>query len=174
KDINEGSRFVDFALRTLAEKVAFEIDGLIDHLPDATTIAKYEDDLLRQNSLVHHGWRVFRWTDRQIAQESERVKDQLALFLERLPGLLSFDDFLPRQTGEIVALRAHQDDALLGLQRMRDEGKTIALLDHATGAGKTVTAVTDARRLGGRTLWLIHTRNLVGQTRKEFQKLWPE
>jgi hypothetical protein len=53
---------------------------------------------------VHLGWRVFRWTDRQIAQEPERVKDQLALFLERLPGMLSFDDFLPRQTGEVVEL----------------------------------------------------------------------
>ncbi len=174
KDIYERSRFVDFALRTVAEKVAFEIDGLIDHLPDATTIAKYEDDLLRQNSLIYHGWRVFRWTDRQIVQEPERVKDQLAVFLERIPGLLSFDDFLPRQTGEIVDLRAHQDDALLSLQRMRDEGKTIALLDHATGVGKTVTAITDARRLGGRTLWLIHKRTLIGQTQREFQKLWPE
>ena len=88
--------------------------------------------------------------------------------------LLSFDDFLPRQTGDVVELRAHQDDALLALQRIRDEGKTIALVDHATGAGKTVTAISDARRLGGRTLWLVHRRNLVAQTHKEFQKLWPE
>ncbi|MGH7173455.1 MAG: DEAD/DEAH box helicase, partial [Gemmataceae bacterium] len=68
----------------------------------------------------------------------------------------------------------HQDDALLALQKMREAGKTIALLDHATGAGKTVTAITDAGRLAGRTLWLVHTRNLVGQTVKEFQRLWPE
>jgi superfamily II DNA or RNA helicase len=174
RDIYDGNRYVDYALRTRDEKVAFEVDGLTWHVPDATSVAKYEDDLLKQNSLVHHGWRVFRWTDRQIAQESERVKEQLALFLERLPGLLSFDDFLPRQAGEVVELRAHQDDALLALQRMREEGKTIALLDHATGAGKTVTAIADARRLGGRTLWLIHTRNLVGQTHKQFQNLWPE
>ncbi len=174
RDVYDGGRFVDFALRAREEKVAFEVDGLIDHLPDATAIPKYEDDLLRQNSLIHQGWRVFRWTDRQIAREPERVKEQLALFLERLPGLLSFDDFLPRQTGDVVELRAHQEDALLALQQMRDDGKTIALLDHATGAGKTITAITDARRLGGRTLWLVHTRNLVDQTWSEFQKLWPE
>jgi superfamily II DNA or RNA helicase len=174
RDIYDGNRFVDYALRTLNERVAFEIDGLTWHVPDATSVAKYEDDLLKQNSLIHHGWRVFRWTDRQIVHEPERVKEQLVLFLERLPELLSFDDFLPRQTGEIVELRAHQDDALQALQRMRDDGKTIALLDHATGAGKTITAITDARRLGGRTLWLTHTRNLVGQTQKEFEKIWPE
>jgi superfamily II DNA or RNA helicase len=174
KDIYEGNRFIDYALRTRDEKIAFEIDGLPWHVPDATSVEKYEDDLLKQNSLIHQGWRVYRWTDRQIAQQPERVKEELALFLERLSDLLSFDEFLPRQTGEVVTLREHQDDALLALHKMREDGKTIALLDHATGAGKTVTAITDAQQLGGRTLWLVHTRNLVGQTLLEFQKLWPE
>ena len=173
-DIYEGSRFVDFALRTRDDRVAFEIDGLPWHVPDAISVSKYEDDLLKQNSLIYSGWRVFRWTDRQIAREPERVKEQLTLFLEKVSGFLSFDDFLPRQLGEIVELREHQDDALLALQRMRDEGKTIALLEHATGAGKTVTAIADARRLGWRTLWVVHRRNLVDQTHREFEKLWPE
>jgi superfamily II DNA or RNA helicase len=165
---------VDLALRGQGEKIAFEIDGLTWHAPDAIPAAKYEDDLLRQNSLIHHGWRVFRWTDRQVAHEPERVKEQLALFLERVSGLLSFDDFLPRQAGEVLELRAHQDDALAALQRLRDAGRTIALLEHATGAGKTVTAIADARRLGGRTLWLVHKRNLVAQAHGQFKKLWPE
>jgi superfamily II DNA or RNA helicase len=173
-DIHNGSRFIDLALRARGEKIAFEIDGLTWHVPDATSVAKYEDDLLKQNSLVHQRWRVFRWTDRQLGQEPEKVKEQLALFLERLPEVLSFDDFLPRQTGDVVELRAHQNDALFALQQMRAEGKTIALLDHATGAGKTVTAITDAGRLGGRTLWLVHRSNLVAQTQREFQTHWPE
>jgi superfamily II DNA or RNA helicase len=165
---------VDLALRARGEKIAFEIDGLPWHVPEIVPAEKYEDDLLRQNSLVHQGWRVYRWTDRQIAHEPERVKEQLALFLERLPGLLSFDDFLPRQSGKVVELREHQESALQALEKMRAEGKTIALLEHATGAGKTVTAITDARRLGGPTLWLVHRRDLVAQTHREFQRLWPE
>jgi len=173
-DIYGSSRFVDLALRARGEKIAFEIDGLPWHVPEVVPAEKYEDDLLRQNSLVHQGWRVFRWTDRQVAHEPERVKEQLALFLERLPGFLSFDDFLPRQAGELLQLREHQEDALQALEQMRAEGKTIALLEHATGAGKTVTAITDARRLGGRTLWLVHRRDLVAQTQREFQRLWPE
>src|SRR5262245_44468118 len=173
-DVYGCSRYVDLALRARGEKIALEIDGLPWHVPDAIPAEKYEDDLLRQNSLVHQGWRVFRWTDRQVAHEPERVKEQLALFLERVSGLLSFDDFLPRQTGEVLQLRAYQDDALLALQRLRDEGRTIALLEHATGAGKTVTAIAHARRLGGRTLWVVHKRNLVAQTHGEFEKLWPE
>src|SRR5262245_20056984 len=64
EDIYGGSRFVDFALRTIEERVAFEIDGLTWHVPDEEAINKYEDDLLRQNSLIYQGWRIFRWTDR--------------------------------------------------------------------------------------------------------------
>ncbi len=173
-DIHGTSRYIDLALRVRGEKIAFEIDGLPWHVPEVIPAQKFEDDLLRQNSLVHQGWRVFRWTDRQVAHEPERVKEQLALFLERLQGFLSFDDFLPRQTGEVLQLREHQDDALLALEQMRAEGKTIALLEHATGSGKTATAITDARRLGGRTLWLVHLRGLVTQTQREFQKFWPE
>jgi superfamily II DNA or RNA helicase len=173
-DIYGACRFVDLALRARGEKIAFEIDGLPWHVPDVVPAEKYEDDLLRQNSLIHQGWRVFRWTDRQVALEADRVKEELALFLERLPGLLSFDDFLPRQMGEVLQLREHQEDALAALERVRAEGKTIALLEHATGAGKTVTAITDAKRLGSRTLWLVHRRDLVTQTYEEFLRLWPE
>jgi superfamily II DNA or RNA helicase len=174
KDFEGGSRSVDLVLRTRGEKIAFEVDGLTWHAPDLVPGAKYEDDLLKQNSLIQQGWRVFRWTDRQILQEPERVIEQLRLFLEQVPWLLPLDDFLPRQAGEVLQLRAHQDDALLALQRLRDEGRTIALLEHATGAGKTVTAIADARRLGGRTLWLVHRRNLVAQAHGQFEKFWPE
>src|SRR5262245_33838138 len=169
-DIYGASRFVDLALRARGEKISFEIDGLPWHIPDVVPAEKYEDDLLRQNSLIHQGWRVYRWTDRQVAHEPERVKEQLTLFLERLAGFLPFDDFLPRQAGEVLELREHQEAALLALERMRTEGKTIALLEHATGAGKTVTAIADARRLGGRTLWLVHRRDLVAQTQGAFQE----
>jgi superfamily II DNA or RNA helicase len=174
EDIDGGSRFVDFALRTAEERVAFEIDGVVWHAPEAIPVEKFEDDLLRQNSLIHQGWRVFRWTDRQISQEPEMVKEQLALFLERIPGLLSFDDFLPKQRGETLELRLHQEEALAALARLREEGKTIALLTHAQGAGKTITAISDSRRLGGRTLFLVHTRDLVSQAHEKFRELWAE
>jgi len=177
EDIHGGNREVDYALRTINEKVAFEIDGLIWHVPnsgDAESIRKYEEDLFRQNSLVHQGWRVFRWTDRQIADEPEQIKEQLALFLERIPGLLEFEDFLPRQRGEIIQLREHQEDALKALHELRINGITIALLAHATGTGKTVTAITDAQRVGGRTLFVVHTKDLVNQAVTKCEELWPD
>jgi superfamily II DNA or RNA helicase len=174
EDIYGTGRSIDYALRAADEKIAFEIDGLTWHLPGAIPVHKFEDDLLRQNSLIHQGWRVFRWTDRELIQEPERVKEQLALFLESMPGLLFFDDFLPKQTGELFELREHQKDALESLEKMRAEDKTISLLTHAQGAGKTVVAIADAKRLGGRTLFLAHRRELVTQAYEKLRELWPE
>ncbi|NLY00965.1 MAG: DEAD/DEAH box helicase family protein [Rhodopirellula sp.] len=176
EDIYGGGRFIDYALRTAEERVAFEIDGLTWHMPGAVSVEKFEDDLLRQNSLVHQGWRIFRWTDRQLQQDPERVKEELALFLERISGFFSFDDFLPQQLGELVdlELRPHQEEALAVLAAMRADHKTIALLTHAQGTGKTIVAIADAKRLGGRTLFLAHTRPLVQQAFQRFGELWPE
>ena len=88
QDIDGTMRYVDFALRTASERFAFEIDGLVWHHPECITIAKFEDDLLRQNSLIHDQWRVYRWTDRQVAEEGERVKEPLARIpLEGAPSL---------------------------------------------------------------------------------------
>jgi superfamily II DNA or RNA helicase len=117
---------------------------------------------------------VFRWTDRQLLTEPERVKEELALFLESIPGLWSFDDFLPKQTGEVFELREHQRDALDSLDLMRANGKSIALLTHAQGAGKTVVAISDAKRLGGRTLFIAHRRELVTQAYDSLRDIWPE
>ncbi len=174
EDIYGTGRSIDYALRAADEKIAFEIDGLTWHLPSAIPVDKFEDDLLRQNSLVHQGWRVFRWTDRELMHEPQRVKDQLALFLESIPSLVSFDDFLPKQSGEVFELRQHQKDALDCLEQMRASGKTIALLTHAQGAGKTIVAVSDAQRLGGRTLFVAHRRELVTQAYDSLRNLWPE
>lgn len=174
EDIYGASRFIDYALNTIDAKIAFEIDGLTWHHPDAIAIDKFEDDLLRQNSLIHLGWKVFRWTDRELFTEPERVKEQLALFLESISDIVSFDEFLPKQRGEAFELRPHQEEALEALALMRAEGKTIGLLTHAQGAGKTIVAISDAKRIGGRTLFLAHRRELVVQAYDELKGLWPE
>ena len=49
-----------------------------------------------------------------------------------------------------------------------------ALLYHATGVGKTVTAATDAKRVGGKTLFLVNSLKLTDQAEKRFYEVWPE
>jgi hypothetical protein len=46
-DIDGKSRFVDLALRSRGEKIAFEVDGLPWHVPEVVPAANYEDDRLR-------------------------------------------------------------------------------------------------------------------------------
>jgi len=179
RDFMGNARFIDYALRTTDCQVAFEVDGP-DHYDArlqktfSAFLGRFEDDLLRQNSLVRDGWRVFRWTDSQLLKNPETVKEQLALFLESISGLLEFEDFLPKQRADVLQLRSHQQDAREWLDGIRAEGKSIALLDHATGTGKTIVAIADAQAFGGRTLYLAHRKNLVTQTRRAFRKFWPE
>lgn len=62
--------------------------------------------------------------------------------------------------------------ALKSLEEIRERHESIALLYHATGTGKTVTAVSDAKRFGKRTLFLAHTIELVNQAYDTFKNLW--
>ena len=66
----------------------------------------------------------------------------------------AFEADLPVQMGQTIELRSYQQEATENLQKMRENGKTIALLYHATGAGKTITAATDAKAVvGARCFW---------------------
>jgi len=173
-DIYGDRRFIDFALENENEKIAIEIDGETYHNPKNISENKYYDDLLKQNSMIYNEWRVYRWAYRQLKNNREKVKDELVIFLGSMPEFRTFDEFLPKQKGHVFALKAHQKEAIESLEQMRKNNESIALLYHATGTGKTVTAVSDAKALGERTLFLAHTKELVYQAKNTFQKLWSE
>ena len=62
------------------------------------------------------------------------------------PMFKAFEADLPVQMGQTIELRDYQQEAIDNLQKMREDDKTIALLYHATGVRKTITAATDARQ----------------------------
>ena len=173
-DIYGNHRTIDFAVMTEDGKVAFEIDGETWHNPGKVSQDKYTDDLLKQNSMVFQGWRVFRWTDTQLAKTPDRVKDELITFLGYSPVLTYFDGDTPAQQGSVFELREHQEEALASLIKMREEGKTIALVQGATGSGKSAIGVLDAKQVGKRVLFLAHTKELVEQGAVNFERLWPD
>ncbi len=177
-DIYQNSRYADFVLENGPRRVAIEIDDEASHNKSVVSTNKFYDDLLKQNSMVHLGWDVFRWAVRQMQLQPEAVKDELRIFLGSHPQFREIEDYLPQQKGKALdggnlSLKKHQAEALRSLQEMRDNSETIALLYHATGTGKTVTAVMDAKSCGGRTLFLAHTQELVNQATETFRKLWP-
>ncbi|QGT99770.1 DNA/RNA helicase [Candidatus Syntrophocurvum alkaliphilum] len=174
KDIYGNQRYIDFALENEDMRIAIEIDGETYHNPKLVSENKYYDDLLKQNSLVHNEWKVFRWAYRQLMKQPEKVKDELLTFLGENPFFKAFEDYLPLQQGKVIELREYQEEAIENLQNMRAKGESIALLYHATGIGKTVTAATDAKSVGGRTLFLVNALKLADQAEDTFANIWPE
>ena len=177
-DIYQISRYADFVLEDGPRRIAIEIDDEASHNKQLVSSGKFYDDLLKQNSMVHLGWDVFRWAVRQMQQQPEAVKDELRVFLGSHPQFKEIEDYLPQQRGKALdganlELKEHQKAALKSLEQMRSNSETIALLYHATGTGKTVTAVMDAKRCGGRVLFLAHTQELVDQATNTFRNLWP-
>ena len=176
-DIYQNSRYADFVLENGSHRVAIEIDDEASHNKQLVSSGKFYDDLLRQNSMVYLGWDVYRWAVRQMQTQPDAVKDELQLFLGSHPQFKEIEDYLPAQKakaldGANLELKEHQKAALKALEQMRDNSETIALLYHATGTGKTTTAVLDAKRCGGRVLFIAHTQELVDQATKRFRELW--
>lgn len=173
-DIYGRHRYIDFALESPESKIAIEIDGETYHNPSKVSENKYADDLLKQNSLVYDNWKVYRWIYSQLEKQPEKVKDELITFLGSSPMFKVFEADLPVQMGQTIELRDYQQEAIDNLKRMREDGKTIALLYHATGVGKTITVATDAKAVGGRTLFLVNALKLASQAKDTFAKVWPE
>lgn len=178
-DIYQNSRYADFVLENDPRRIAIEIDDEASHNRQIVSSGKFYDDLLKQNSMVHLGWNVYRWAVRQMQMQPDVVKDELRIFLGNHPQFKAIEDYLPQQRGKAqdgakLELKNHQKEALDALIQMRAQHETIALLYHATGTGKTVTAVMDAKACGGRVLFLAHTQELVDQAAATFTRLWPE
>lgn len=173
-DIYGRHRYIDFALESPESKIAIEIDGETYHNPSKVSENKYADDLLKQNSLIYDNWKVYRWIYSQLEKQPEKVKDELITFLGTSPMFKAFEADLPVQMEQTIELRDYQQEATENLQKMREDGKTIALLYHATGVGKTITAATDAKAVGGRTLFLVNALKLASQAKETFAKVWPE
>lgn len=171
-DIYGGHRYIDFALENEDSKIAIEIDGETYHNPKKVSDNKYFDDLLKQNSMVYQDWKVYRWAYNQLVSQPEKVKDELVTSLGETPFFKTFQEYLPNQQGKIFELREYQKEALDNLKKMRKNGETIALLYHATGVGKTVTAASDAKEVGGRTLFLVNALKLADQAENTFAKIW--
>lgn len=167
-DIYQNDRFADFFLESGNRKIAIEIDDEASHNPSVVSRNKLYDDLLKQNSMVYLGWDVFRWAVKQMQIQPDTVKDELRVFVGSDTAFREVEDYLPMQRGKELQgfdleLKEHQKQALKSLEEMRADHETIALLYHATGTGKTVTAVTDAKKCDERNCFLLQWAKLQAE-----------
>jgi hypothetical protein len=83
----------------LASNKAIEIDGETYHNPNKVFSNKYYDDLTKQNSLIYHNWKIYRWVYNQLKHQPEKVKDELRIFVGEIPTFRMLEDYLPKQKG---------------------------------------------------------------------------
>ncbi|WP_413616082.1 DEAD/DEAH box helicase family protein [Halomonas cupida] len=110
--------------------------------------------------------RLFAFHCPETLHEWLRQPDTLRARLRKMPPL------------ETSALRDCQVEAIQGLERSLAEDRPRALIQLATGAGKTFTACSFSWRLikhagAKRILFLVDRNNLGDQTLKEFQNFQP-
>lgn len=101
-DIYQNDRFADFFLESGARKIAIEIDDEASHNKNIISQNKFYDDLLKQNSMVHLGWDVFRWAVKQMQVQPDTVKDELRVFVGNNTVFREVEDYLPVQRGKVI------------------------------------------------------------------------
>lgn len=100
----------------------------------------------------------------------KRFLDEGTSFRNRLAGFPAFDS---------TGLRDCQVSAITELEKSFAKNKPRALIQMATGSGKTFTAITSIYRLlkepvkANRVLFLVDTKNLGKQAEQEFQSYTP-
>jgi len=136
-------------------RFAYEATGIITRFTD------YADEKFRSRE-------VFSF------HRPETLREWLSdssTFRNRLKIVPLFEDVRP-------TFRDCQVKAICGLEKSFAENKPRALIQMATGAGKTYTAITAVYRLlkfarAKRILFLVDTRNLGTQTEQEFRGYTP-
>lgn len=162
-------RRIDFAYNGHQAKLALEVNGETYHAEGIIPDAMFDDNLFRQNEILRSGYQLVRFSYSQLQSPAWRdlIKDTLRdLFKLHAPELL---------TTYALAPNPIQQEALDALAFYRGAGarnKGVVILP--TGTGKTILSAMDARRVGGRTLFLVHRLDILKQSMDAYSLVWPQ
>ncbi|MCQ8848085.1 DEAD/DEAH box helicase [Alteromonas stellipolaris] len=175
-DLLGKSRYVDYVLKTIDGEIAIELNGESFHHPLHIRQSRYQSQLLKQNSLMKDGIKVYRWSNAGMADE-KKFADQIRLYFG------GEDKFCDKPTATqfrniSFSLFKHQKDALLDIESGRAQGKNTFLLVLPTGTGKTEVFIADhsnQKKLGNadRALVIVPYKDLREQTKIRFTKRDP-
>lgn len=161
-------RRIDFAVVTEKTRLAIELDGFTYHAEGQVSRQAFSDGLQRQNELVLAGWRVIRFSWDQFQSAPADCRDTLRRAVIHDPKLH------PSLRHETVEPHAIQQEALARLEQTRRTGQSRGLVVLATGLGKTFLAALDAKAMGGRVLFIVHSNAILEQARDAFRRIWPD
>jgi superfamily II DNA or RNA helicase len=162
------TRFIDFAIVTKTSRIAIEIDGYAYHAEGAITRQEFNDQLSRQNELVMNGWTVLRFSFDQIKNSPEKCQDQLRR------SLIDDDELHRNFSRHNTTPTAIQLEALSALQKCRDNGQKKGLVALPTGTGKTILSALDAKRVGGRVLFVAHNNEILRQAANAYRRVFQD
>jgi superfamily II DNA or RNA helicase len=161
------SRRIDFAHHSSGAKLALEVNGETYHAEGIIPNEQFDDNLFRQNEILRKGYRLMRFSYSQLQAPQWRpvVMDSLrSFFAEHAPHLITEYTLKPNPV-QNEAL-----DALRHARESRDWKKGVVVMP--TGTGKTILSALDAKRLGGRVLFLVHRLDILSQSIEAYRKVW--
>ena len=141
-DIQGTTRWIDYMIHREEGGIAIEQNGVKWHHPQIVGCKKYRSQLVKQNSIMAYGNKVFRWS-----LEGMKFKDQ---FSEEMRAF--FGDQQTFSVGKHLSvsrqfeLYDHQGDALDRIESGRTNGVKSFLVVLPTGTGKTEVMVSDLAR----------------------------
>jgi superfamily II DNA or RNA helicase len=145
-----------------------EVNGETYHAEGIIPNAMFDDNLFRQNEILRLGYNLARFSYSQLKDPKWRplIMDSLRdMIAEAAPELLSEYSLEPTEL-QVEAL-----DALEFYRRAKGWRKAVIVMP--TGTGKTILSVLDARRFGGKVLFLVHRLDILSQSVAVYQKVWP-
>ncbi len=166
-DRTGSARRIDFAYINGATKLALEVNGETYHAEGIIPDSQFDDNLFRQNEILRKGYRLLRFSYSQLKAPHWRplVMESLRqFFADYAPDLLSEYSLEPTQI-QIEAL-----DALAHARAVRGWSKGVVVMP--TGTGKTILSALDAKRFGGRVLFLVHRLDILTQSVDAYRKVW--
>ncbi len=162
-------RYIDFAYQGSTNRLAFEVNGESYHAEGVIPNNMFDDNLFRQNEILRSGYRLLRFSYNQLQSPQWRpiVQETLKNFLgTHAPELVSDYSLEPSllQKEVLNAINFYRD------QRSWEKGVIIL----PTGTGKTILSAIDAKRYGGRVLFLAHRLDILKQSIDAYKKVWPD
>ncbi len=168
-DCTGKSRRIDFAYKGPKGKIALEVNGETYHAEGIIPHEIFDDNLFRQNEILRLGYHLVRFSYSQLQSPQWRPIVQETLretFRSYAPELLTEYALQPTPL---------QIEALEALTFYRDtRGWEKGVLVMPTGTGKTVLSALDARRVGGKILFLVHRLDILVQSMEAYKFVWPD
>lgn len=163
------NRRIDFAYHDDENnvKIAFEVNGESYHAEGIIPNEQFDDNLFRQNEILGRGYKLLRFSYNQLQSPRWRpiVKDSIRnLITKYAPNLLSEYSLKPN------AIQNEVLEVLDYFRNVRKLNKGIIIMP--TGTGKTILSALDAKRMGGRVLFVVHRLDILTQSIEAYRKVW--